>query len=116
MSAREFVPIKGPGAFFKNVWEGVPRASEGAPLSVPSGAGRSIQVFGEFDGATIVVEGSLEVAPVHYSPLRDEQGYVISLSGEGMERIAGVVHHTRWRVLGGGAKTNLTIIIMSRST
>lgn len=106
---------EGPGSPFRYVWKDIPRASEGEPLSLSGGTDRSIQVFGRFRGATVVIEGSLEDVPVNYAPLTDRQGNEISFLGAGMAIIAGVTYHTRWRVLGGSAETNLTVIIMSRS-
>lgn len=77
---------------------------------------RSIQIEGEFDGATVVFEGSNVDNPVDsdYHPLTDPQGNAISKSSASIEQITESVVHSRPRVINAGPATSIVVICAAR--
>jgi|SoimicMinimDraft_6_1059734.scaffolds.fasta_scaffold27038_1 hypothetical protein len=65
---------------------------------------RSVQVAGEFEGCKVHLEGSHDGA--YWSPLLDELS-------EGTIQDISLTHYVRPRVVGGGDKTAVKIILMT---
>lgn len=96
-------------------WGGLLASDDGQPVAFGYSPERTIQVFGNFDGATLRFEGSLEtVAPSHWSTLTDPQGNPLEIASDKIET---VMENTAWVrpvVVGGGASTDLTVLLFSR--
>ena len=103
------------GAAFLVTWQ-LAQGDTGAPVSHTVAGDRTFQVVGTFGGASVVLEGSLQPAPVDYATLTDPQGNGITYSGPRIEAVTEVVNHIRPRVIGGDGTTRLTCILLLRRT
>lgn len=74
-------------------------------------ADRSVQMTGTWNGATVLLEGSLDGTT--YLPLTDPQGNNISATADRLEAITELVNYVRPRCT-TGAVTALTIILLAR--
>lgn len=84
----------------------------GDAVEYESFADRSVQVVGTFDGAQVVIEGSLN--GVDFTSLSDPQGNVLSFSSGKIEAVLEATKAIRPRVMGGGASTELSIYLFVR--
>lgn len=74
-------------------------------------ADRSVQMSGTWNGATVLLEGSIDGTT--YLPLTDPQGNAISKTADALEAITEIVNFVRPRC-SSGAVTSLTIIVLAR--
>ena len=104
------------GRTIRYTWSNLAQGDDGIPISIPGAADRSVQVTGTFNGASVIIEGTLEETPINYFTLTDMQGNPISFSAVGGELISEMVTHIRPRISGGGASTDLVVILLNRAT
>lgn len=102
------------GRTSRTVWSFMKLGEEGMPISIPSAEEFSVQVVGDFAGATVIFEGSLEEIADKWFTLTDRQDNEISLSFEGGASLCNLVGWLRPRILGGDETTNLTVILFDR--
>lgn len=74
-------------------------------------ADRSVQMSGTWNGATVLLEGSIDGTT--YLPLTDPQGNAISKTADALEAITEIVNFVRPRC-SSGAVTSLTILVLAR--
>lgn len=79
-------------------------------------ADKTIQVFGTFGGATVVLEGSCQNTPTNWEGLTDPQGVAISGTAAMLASITEIVAHARPRVVGGDVTTAVTCVLLMRGT
>lgn len=89
--------------------------TQGEAVSIPGAADRTVQINGaDFDGATVIIEGSVEETPTNFHTLTDPQGNAISKSSASLEAILENVTWVRPRLTGAGASTDIDVTILSR--
>lgn len=87
----------------------------GKPISYPGAADRTVQIFGTFGGATVAMQGTLELSPTTWLPVTDAQGNAISATSNTLEAITELVRWIRPSVA-GGTGTAVTILLLMRTT
>lgn len=92
-------------------WTGLGNADQGEATELTNKADRTIQVFGTWGSATLVVEGSLD--GVNYETLTDPQGNLLSFTTNRIETVTEAVRYIRPRT-SGGTGTDVTAILLSR--
>ncbi len=118
MATRGFVPTQASGRVHRFVWTGLLNGDDGVPVSIPGAADMTVQVFGTFGtGGTIILEGSCEEdPPSNYFQMRDQGDNLISFVGDDGESVGPIATFIRPRVTGGDGDTDLTMILLARST
>ncbi len=117
MATRSFTPTEVSGRVHRFVWLGLANGDDGDPISMPGASDATIQVFGTFGGGTIILEGSCEVdPPSNFFQMRDGGDNVISFNAADGEMVGPIAVSIRPRVTAGDATTNLTAILLVRST
>lgn len=100
------------------VWANLLNTDTGAPISIPGAADYTMQVFAaNFGvGGTVILEGSCEATPTNFFSLKDPQGNNLSFTAAGGELVSENVTHIRPRVSAGDGTTDITVILLMRST
>lgn len=93
-------------------WTPLAKGDTGQPFRMPGWADRSVQIQGDFDGATVLFEGSND--GTNYFPLTDPQGNAISKTSESLEAVTEMTLWVRPRVSGSGGTTAITVILAVR--
>lgn len=75
-------------------------------------ADKSVQVFGNFGGASVVVEGSNDGAT--WAPLSDPHGNPLSILTAKVVQVSEATAYVRPRISGGDGTTALSIYILLR--
>jgi hypothetical protein len=118
----EPIPLPSLGEYagcFRRQWANMPANEEGAEVALPRHADRSIQITGEFDGATLKIEGTIDGEM--WGLLTDPQGNDLTFSSypagyaTKIEAISEATIAVRPKTINGGAGTNLTITLFARS-
>lgn len=95
------VPLKAFGD--RNVhiieWNAMGNDDTGSALEMPGSSDRSVQVVGNFGGATVTLEGSND--GTNYATLTDPQGNAISMTSTGLEMISELTRYVRPKTAGG---------------
>ena len=86
----------------------------GAPIRYPGAADRTVQLVGNFGGATVAIQGSLDGE--HWATLSDGQGNAISVTGEELEAITELVRFVRPVVTGGSGASITVLLLLMRTT
>lgn len=73
---------------------------------------RSVQFEGDFDGASVVMEGSNDGANFH--TLTNPQGSSVSYGGPGLAQLTEFAAHMRPRVIGGTGATSIIVTVSAR--
>lgn len=108
-------PIDGRIKLFR--WVGMAAGDVGQPLVAADFNDKTVRVAGDFDGASLVAEGSLipeTEVDADFDQLVDPQGNPISFSVKGIETVLENVYLFRPRVAGGGAGVALTVYLLVR--
>ena len=87
----------------------------GVPIDYPGAADRTVQIIGNFGGATVEMQGTLEQTPVTWLPVTDAQGNAISKTEASLEAITELVRWIR-PIVTGGTGTAVTILLLMRTT
>jgi hypothetical protein len=94
-------------------WAGMQNTDTGAPFMFVHQNDRTVHVFGTFGtGGTVLIEGSLEVAPTVYATLNDPQGNALSFAAARIESVLENVTNIRPRVSVGDANTLLDVYLL----
>ena len=118
MAVIDFVKTQGPGRTFHYVWAGLATGDTGRPVVHPGAADMTVQFFGTFGAATIILEGSCQVltgAVDTFFTMKDGGDNNISKTAADGEAIAPMAASIRPRV-SGGSNVDLTCILFLRST
>ena len=118
MATRSVVPTQPHGRVHRFVWAGLLNGDDGDPVSIPGAADMTFQVFGTFGtGGAIRLEGSCEISPPsNYFQMRDGGDNLISFTQADGEMVAPIAAFIRPRVTAGDGDTDLTAILLARST
>ena len=118
MATRGFVRSNVSGRVHRFTWLGLLNGDDGQLVSIPGAADMTFQVFGTFGaGGAIILEGSCEAdPPSNFFQIRDGGDNVISFNAADGEMTAAIAVFIRPRVTGGDGTTNLTAILLARST
>ncbi len=81
----------------------------------PGAADRTVQVYGNFDAGSIIIEGSNDPAKAEWSTLHDHAGIELTLTVETIAVILENPLFIRPRFTGGGGSGNLFVRMLSRS-
>ncbi|MCK5132394.1 MAG: hypothetical protein KAR40_09630 [Candidatus Sabulitectum sp.] len=102
-------------------WSSLTGTDEGKWAKVATMADKTVHIFGEFDGAAVIIQGSNEGGRAGDTPnaanavtLVDPQGNQISVSSKAMETILENPAQIRPVTSGGGASTDITVIICAK--
>jgi hypothetical protein len=106
---------EGEARTFIATWPNMASGDVGEPIRYAGAADRTVQVIGEFGGATVSLEGTLEPVPTTWLPLNDAQGQPVEITEPRLEAITELVRHVRPAVT-GGTGTNVTILLLMRQT
>lgn len=75
---------------------------------------RTVHLFGTWDTATIVIQGSNEATPTNWVTLRDPAGNNLSFTADGMKAILELPRWIRPSGSGGGGSSSVSVIINAR--
>lgn len=112
--------------FIKNrsqyiVWSGLSVDDTGSPLQFAGHADKTVHVFGTWDGASVIFEGSndprVETDPNNaaWATMNDPQAIAFQRSSDFIDMVVENPRYMRPRVSGGGGSTNITIILCCKS-
>ncbi len=107
------------GPAHRFVWTGLRNGDDGEVISIPGAADVTVQmiVVAAGTGDTLIFEGTLEELPAtNFFTLRDGGDNLISFTGADGEAVAPIAAGMRPSVTAGDATTNLTAILLARST
>lgn len=93
-------------------WTGLRAGDECEESLYPTFSDRSVQVHGDFSGATVRLDGSNDGE--HFFPLTNLRGNTLSMSSGGIEQIEDCSYALRPVVVGGDEFTNITITVFAR--
>jgi len=93
----------------KFVWTGVTSADTFQAAMIPAAALSTVQVGGNFDSATLVLQGSLD--GVTYFTLNDLQGSAISKTAAALEGIAEFCIFVKPSASGGAGSQSLNVTL-----
>jgi len=96
-----------------HVWETLLQGDDGAPLSMPDFADKTIQVLGTLGGATVNIEGSLD--GVTWSLLTSPQGDVLAFTAADLSAVTELVTHIRPNISGGDGTTDIDVYFAGRT-
>ncbi len=117
MATRSFVPTDVSGKVHRFTWIGLANGDDGEPISIPGASDMTVQVFGTFGASgTIILEGTCRETATTFFQLRDGGDNVISFGSADGEMVAPIAVFIRPRVTAGDGTTNLTMILLARST
>ena len=114
MATIDPVVVEGDSRTFIATWN-LSNGDTGAPIRYAGAVERTVQIIGTFGGATVSLEGTLELVPTTWLPVTDVQGSVISKTSAALETITELVRHIR-PVVTGGSGSAITVLLMMRST
>ncbi len=86
--------------------------ADGIPVSDIGSGDRCFEVHGTFDGATIILEGSLDKA--NWYGLKDPAGNAISFTSAGLRQVLENPPHLRPRISVAGTAPSLTASLFIR--
>jgi hypothetical protein len=94
------------------IWANIGDADTCTAVQFPHARDKTVQVYGTFGGATIVLQGSLDEAiGGTYVGLTDPQGNEISFTADGIEAVA---ENTQWvkPATSGGTSSSVTVTML----
>lgn len=86
----------------------------GAAIELSAWQDRTVHLFGTWDSATVVIQGSNEAVPTDWETLRDPAGNNLSFTANGMKAILELPRWIRPSKSGGIASDAVTVIINAR--
>lgn len=86
----------------------------GAAIELSAWQDRTVQLFGTWDSATVVIQGSNELVPTTWATLRDPAGNNLSFTADGLKAILELPRWIRPSKSGGVASDAVTVIINAR--
>jgi hypothetical protein len=86
----------------------------GSSLSQPGAADRTVHLFGTFDGATVVVEGSNDETETSWATMHDVSGALLSFTAASIALVAENPLFIRSRSTGGGASQSVNVNITTK--
>lgn len=101
-----------PGDGFVVTWSDMADADVGQALAGYGSPDRCVQVAGTFDGATVAVQGSND--GTNWETLRDPLGNALTFTAEGLRGVLEVPRYVRPEVSGGGASTDVNVVLFVR--
>lgn len=118
MATRSVVPSDVSGRVHRFTWTGLLNGDDGELISIPGAADMTVQVFGAFGtGGTIILQGSCEEdPPSNYFQMRDQGDNLISFVAADGESVGPIAAFIRPLVTDGDGTTDLTMILLARST
>ena len=93
-------------------WSGLLADDDGAPVRLAVYSDRSIQITGEFGGASVTIGGSND--GVTYHALTSTDSVPLTLTEAALKQIVELPVYLKPRVFGGDGSTNLTVIMAGR--
>jgi hypothetical protein len=93
-------------------WTGLLADDDGEPVRLAVYSDRSIQISGEFDGASITIGGSNDGVTFH--ALTSTDSVPLTLTEAALKQIVELPIWIKPRIFGGGGATNLTVIMAGR--
>ena len=94
-------------------WIGLTSAdNEGRYVELVDFPDRSVQVEGDFDGATVSIQGSNN--GVDYHTLKDSSGNNVEFTASGLKQIVTISSFIRPITSGGGAAQLVDVFLLSR--
>ena len=105
--------VEGDSRTFIAIWV-LSDGDVGAPVRYAGAVERTVQIIGGFSGATLVMEGTLELEATTWLPVTDVQGNTISKTANSLETITELVRQIRPRVIDGSG-SSITVLLMMRS-
>jgi hypothetical protein len=116
MATIKYLPVEsvdksGESTFFV-IWPNMASGDVGQPFDMANAADRTVQFVGEFDGGTVVMEGS--VMGSTYFTLDDATGSPISKTDEDGESITQATRYVRPSMSGGGVNMAVDVHLQAR--
>ena len=116
MATIDVTRVQAEGRTHRYTWANIGQGDTPSSMSIPGAADKSIQFTGTFSGATVTVQGSNEASPSNWAILTDAQGNSLSFTDVGLESVTEMTTHIRLSVTGGDVSTDVTAILLARST
>ncbi len=117
MATRSVIRTEVSGKTHRYVWLGLGNGDDGAPISIPGASDMTFQAFGTFGAnGTIILEGTCKETATTFFQMRDGGDNVISFGSADGEMVAPIAVFIRPRVTNGDGTTDLTAILLARST
>ena len=117
MPTRSFTRDDAQGKTFRITWTDLLNGDDGEPISFPGAGDFTVHAFGNFTGGgTVILEGTCTAAASNFFNMKDAQGNNLSFTAADGELVSEVVTHIRPRVTAGGGSTNITVVLLMRST
>ncbi len=95
-------------------WVGLLADDDGEPVRLAVYSDRSIQVSGEFGGASVTIGGSNDGETYH--ALTDTSGEPLTLIAGALKQIVELPVFLKPRVFGGDGTTNLKVVLSGRKS
>lgn len=95
---------------FIAAWENLHEGDEGEALQFSQYSDKSVQVVGEFGGATVVLEGSNDDG-ANWHVLTDPQGNALNISAPKLEQVLEIAQLIRPKIM-GGAGTDVSVYLL----
>lgn len=99
-------------------WEGLRQAiaagdSVGKPFACPSYPIKSVQIFGEFNGATVTIQGSnVPTNDPTFWVLNDNAGTTLSFTSANLKNVRENTYWVRPYMSGGDANTSISVYLL----
>lgn len=87
---------------------------DGEPVRLAVYSDRSVQLAGDFSGASVTIGGSND--GVNYHALTDTSGAPLTLTASALKQIVELPVFLKPRVFGGDGSTNITVILAGRKS
>lgn len=115
MSTAALVRVPTPRSRVQSVkWAMVHADTVGEAVELTHLQDRTVQLFGTWDSATVVIQGSNEATPTTWATLRDPAGNNLSFTADGLKAILELPRWIRPSKSGGAANDAVTVIINAR--
>lgn len=102
-----------PAQSFLARWVGMASGDIGDPVDYVGHADRTVQVIGDFNGATVTLQGSLDGD--NWATLNDAQGQPMTFTQAGIEAVTEIVLFIR-PVVTGGSASDISVYLLLRKT
>jgi hypothetical protein len=93
-------------------WTGLLSDDDGAPVRLAVYSDRSVQVTGNFGGASVTIGGSNDGETYH--ALSDLSGEPLTLTAGALKQVVELPVFIKPRVFGGDGSTNIKVILSGR--
>jgi hypothetical protein len=99
------------------IWRGMASGDDAEPIKLAGSNDRTAQVIGTFGGASVSIDGSLEIYPAtatNFATLTDPQGLALTFTASKVEAITELTNLIKPTLTGGGGSTLVDVYLLVR--